>query len=282
MRLRFDRPLRATSESRANYTFGSNAATNLSFARIRVDPVDNSVVLKPEQALVGGVEYVLRIAAAERDLDRLASFDGTAFAGAAEVRFTTGSAEPTEPPFDDPVDACAAIDLFAGCSGGSACHGGENPALGLSLVSHEAIAATAIGRQALEVQLPPQPAGPGTVSPHFPYGLPLIPAGTNSFGSARSYLFYKILLDPRRAETRAIAAELAGRIPGDPMPPPPFAALTIEQVRTLRTWIDQGGPAPTGPCTSGGDAGPADAPPAETDAAAAETDAATDADGGDT
>ncbi len=308
--LTFDRPLASSSESRDNYLLVSGSSGNIAFKRVRVDPVERAVVLAiadtsvtgPDARLAGNTEYRLLIKSSDDPRNQLASFEGARLEGQLVVRFTTRAAAGDEENRLDPapVDACESIKILSSKCSGERCHGANNvpPAMGLSLVTYEAMSATAIGQRSSLVQTAQTPPpGVGAPSADFPYGMAIIEKGS----SARSFLLYKILIDKRRTATATGSAftvedapgipgsaltsasdplvqtanELHRRIPGSEMPPEflaggapsGFGPLSLSEVRTLRRWIDDGAP----PCTSSvGDAGT----DASTDGA---TDASTDA-----
>ncbi len=304
--LQFDRPLAPSSVARSNYAIRSGSVPGeLAFELPRVDPVESTVVFTLSEPLLPQTEYSLHVRAAERAADRLAAFDGVPFRGEVVVRFTTGPDDGRRETDNDPLATalgadlgCRAVQILAGGCAGTQCHGDVRrdvapealapPAMGLSLISNEAIAATAIRRAAVQVQLASDPGGTGGTTSDFPHGLPLIEPGS----SARSYLLYKILRDPRRVAPNAsgvvelpppveslrvappgfdplarTAAELARVIPGAPMPhdvlpPEPdagvYAPTSLENVRVLRAWIDKGAPPCVTTPASGSDAGVAD------------------------
>lgn len=294
--LTFDRPLSPSSEFRDNYSIVSGSSGNLAFKRVRVDPVERAAVLAladttvagPDARLAANTEYRLVIKSSDDPRNYLASYEGAKLEGEVIVRFTTRAAAGEEETRLDPapVDACESIKILASKCSGDRCHGANNvpPAMGLSLVTYDAIAATAIGQRSSLVQTAQHPPpGVGVPSGDFPYGMSIIEKGS----SARSFLLYKILMDKRRTATASgntftvpeapgipgsavtsttdplvsTAADLGRRIPGSEMPPEflageqtpsGFAPLSLTEVRTLRRWIDEGAP----PCTATGtDAG---------------------------
>lgn len=319
--LQFDRPLAPSSVARTNYTIRSGSiADEITFQLPRVDPVESTVVFTLDAPLLPQTQYELHVRASDRPADRLASFDGTPFRGEAVVRFTTGGDDGRRETDNDPLATaigadlgCRAVEILAAGCVGSQCHGDTRrdvdagalaaPAMGLSLLSYEAIGATAINRAAVQVQLATDPGGTGGATTDFPRGLPLIEPGS----SARSYLLYKMLRDPRRTAPKNAAGvvqlpppvealrvapdgydpfpraaeELARVIPGAPMPhdvlpPEPDAGVyeptSIENLRVLRAWIDRGAL----PCGAAPDAG-VDAADTGSGTDAADTSSGTDA-----
>jgi len=296
--VQFDRIMALSSGARTNFKITSGTSGNLEFIQPRVDPVERTVVfaLGPgADPLQPNTEYRLIIEDSKRAADRLAAFDGAPFEGREVIRFTTGT-DPTAQTSNDPqaVDACAAVRALQAKCSGAACHGFDPtgrtrgptaPAMGLSLVSDDAIDKTAKNRAAVLVQLASEPGGTGEASTKFPYGLPLIAPGASS----RSFLLYKILIDSRRKAPLSpsgavaippphpdlalenppadpfvrMAAELHARVPGAPMPHdelapepghPGYGPMLLDEVRILRRWIDDG----ARPCVgtmAGGDAG---------------------------
>lgn len=255
--LQFDRIMAVSSSSRANFKIVSGTSGNLAFIQPRVDPVERTIVFTLATPLAADTEYRLLIEDSKRPADRLAAFDGAPFEGRAVVRFTTGK-DATEQTDVDPqrVDACAAVATLKDRCGNAACHGPRetHPAMGLSLDRWESIFDTAINHGSKLVQQATEPAGTGEGSRRFPAGLPIIAPGA----SGRSFLLFKILMDPRRTgpdgpphpslalDTATAtdpfartAAELAQRVPGAPMPRD-LDPLPVESLRVLRRWIDDG------------------------------------------
>lgn len=308
--LQFDRIMAATSNSPLNFRVGSGPIENLAGLQGRVDPVERTVVFSLGADLLPNTEYRLIVENSGRAGLQLAAFDGAPFVGRAIIRFTTGAAAGLVQADNDPepVDPCGAVNALGGsaCTGAT-CHGDDRrdvavgdkrtpPAMGLSLVSYEAIEETAIGHTSVLVQLATEPGGTGETPSAFPYGLPIIDAAAkgSSGNSARSFLIYKLLMAepvhggdggtpvngshpqlelprPSADPFRRVADELRARVPGAPMPPSDRLDLSV--VRVIRRWIDGGAPA----CTATGDAG-VDAADAVSDGAAdAVSDAASDA-----
>lgn len=292
----------ATSNSPLNFSIVSGTAGNLVGLQGRVDPVERTIVFTLGADLLPKTEYRLLVEDNARAGLQLAAFDGAPFAGRATIRFTTGDTPGLSQTDNDPepVDACRAVTALGGstCTG-SSCHGDDRtdvavgdkrtaPAMGLSLVSDDAIEQTAINHTSVLVQLATDPSGTGARTQSFPYGLPIIDVAVagRSGNSARSFLVYKLLMsEPRHGGDGGtpvegahpqltlpppsvdpfprVADELRARIPGAPMPP--TDRLDLDLVRVIRRWIDGGAPR----CRAGGDAGP--------DAADATADAVSDA-----
>lgn len=309
--LTFDRLMAPSSVFRENYRIVSGSSPNLNFKQVRVDPIERAVVftIREDQKLLPGVEYLLRIKSVEDPANRIAAFDGARFEGETIVRFSTGMMPGTAEGEIDPSiagepataneRACAVLERFQATCAGSTCHGGitaaTEPAMGLSLISNDSVKATAKGHAATLVQAADDPAGVGRTTTDFPTGLPLIPSPSLGDGSARSFLFYKVLMDvrPRSACEPANSAcssenayflslgkELSKRIPGTAMPhatqlPDPsatsaFSPWTPAEVRLLRRWIDEDAPpcSKTGaPTDAGVDATPETGADAASDAA---------------
>ncbi len=278
--LAFDRILAVSSASRANFKLLSGTSGNLTFLEPRTDPVERTIVftMAPSvPALLPNTEYRLVVEDSGRPADRLAAFDGAAFAGRAVIRFTTGTDETADlDPDPTPVDPCGVASLLRRSCAEGACHAGASPVLGLSLDGDDAIAATAVDRGAVLVQRASEPSGTGEAASPFPYGLPRIARGV----SGRSFVLFKALMHAQTSDART-ALELGARVPGGPMPPASSRSrpLSSAEVRALRRWIDGG----ARPCSSDlappGDAGTRDATPDV--AAEAARDAGVDAIGGD-
>ncbi len=172
------------------------------FRQVRVDPVERTVILALDAALAPDTAYELRVFAADRPGDRLASFDGTPFEGKTIIPFRTkAKAEPgdTEDIDVDPgtSDPCAVTTLFASTCSGASCHGapGLPPAVGLNLLTDRAIQETAVGKAAVMAQSAAHPGGIGAAPLSglgFPRGLPLVDPRRG--GSSTSFLLFKLLM----------------------------------------------------------------------------------------
>jgi len=303
--LTFDRPLAPSSEFRDNYAIVSGSSGNLAFKRVRIDPVERAAILTladttvtgPDVRLAGGTEHRLVIKSSADPRNHLASYEGAKLEGELVVRFTTRATPGDEENRIDPApsDACETIKVLSSKCAGAPCHGATKvaPAMGLSLVSYEGIANSAIGQRSTLVQTAQHPPPGSGVAAEFPYGMALIEKGS----SARSFLIYKIMMDRERTATLegttykvpeppgipggavtsktdplvSVANDLRRRIPGSEMPPrnlpgdpnpSGFGPLPLSELRLIRRWIDDGAP----PCVApSGDAGADAAPDAVTD-----------------
>jgi hypothetical protein len=276
--LRFDVPLGSGSLSRANVSVGSGPFGNVATRRIRVDPVDRLLVIALDRALAPSTTYVVRVADSGADGNRLASIDGAPMVGGALIALqTAASFVVSDPPIADPdpipADPCAAARVLTAC-GSSGCHG-EAPALGLALNRYASVRATAIGQPAQEVVRESTPgANIGGLS-DFPRGL----ARVRPFDANGSYLLWKLLAAPPTtgasctgptgdgaplgdvADPAAATADvIGGLVPGAGAP---HVVPSIDDLRALRRWIDQGAvdwgdacAADAGTCAADAGAGP--------------------------
>lgn len=203
--IRFDRVLADSAAARINYRISSGSVADVVFRRVRVDPVERTVVLSLDAPLQRGTLYRLRIKSSDAPNDRLASFDGTPFQGEYVQDFMTKAVKDpldTEDVDLDPaaVDPCEIQALFAGACAG--CHGlPKTPvdavptSLGLVLTTPLGLQETAIGHASRLVQRAANPGSAGAAplaGVGFPRGLPLV--DPREGGSVTSFLLYKLMM----------------------------------------------------------------------------------------
>jgi hypothetical protein len=171
------------------------------------------------------------------------------------------------------VDFCGSIlPLFASTCSLSTCHSGSLPAAGLLMTTAQGIQATAVGRasQGSNTGMQSQATPPGIL---FGVDMPII--GPDDPGD--SWLAYKLLLAVPSAtavqtnryplvtpawtlmsndERATLSNFILGRempYPTDPSVTPDGGAspapLTVDQLDTVSTWIQQGAPIPAAGCT---------------------------------
>ncbi|MDP3277631.1 MAG: hypothetical protein Q8Q09_20785 [Deltaproteobacteria bacterium] len=175
--LRFSRPLSPRSVNRQAVIL-STGGVRLSL-RLRTLPVEASVIVTPEPSEVRqDVEYVLTVS------DQLRSWDGISLANPQmfRIRFVPGGG--ASPPMVSLRGEVMPV-LLRAC-GASACHGGTEPVMGLSLDRAEGILSTAVGVASRQHE---SPTGSQERSdPQWAGLLRVVP-----FEPEQSYLLYKLL-----------------------------------------------------------------------------------------
>lgn len=242
LRLRADRPLEPSSVLRQSFGLADLGTGRALSAPVRYDPVLREVQVDLIAAGLSltepGHSYTLRVWT-PNDKGVIAWFRGVdgSVIGANSERRWTFRVEDAPPP--SPVaapDFCADIlpTFRAQCT---QCHNAQQKTMALDLSSGAAIAATAVGVEAVLSR-----RTPGLVVGTAPLGTNMqrITPRTPSF----SQLLYKTLIAPSFDEstedTRARRL-LNERISGEAM-----GALSMAQKRTLSAWIQAG--APTNDC----------------------------------
>lgn len=216
--VRFDRVLADSAAARVNYRISSGTVADVVFRRVRVDPVERTVVLSLDAPLQRGTLYRLRVKSSDAPGDRLAAFDGTPFEGEFVQDFVTKAVvdpSDTEDVDLDPVavDPCAVQALFTGaCTG---CHGlAKTPvdavpaSMGLVLSTPLGLQETAIGHASRLVQKAANPGSAGAAplaGVGFPRGLPIV--DPREGGAATSFLLFKLMMAGPKELARAEAGD---------------------------------------------------------------------------
>jgi hypothetical protein len=267
VRLEVDRPLLPSTVIRQNIRVYTGTAENPApFVTPRYDLLTRAVTFDFARALEPKTLY-------EVELGALRAFDGASLADEdATARWsfmTSGRADPAlEPAVPSAEPSCGQIvERLSGSCGGAACHGGDEPAMGLRLETTDDLVRTAIDHVAHQTETGDRVGAPFDAPRRFGVAMPRIePANPHN-----SYLLYKLLLLPENAAPCASAAcapfaglpgaddcdvlpELERRrvaewfVLGDPMPLPrdpsgarhPEATLDCATLRALTRWIATG------------------------------------------
>jgi hypothetical protein len=298
LRLRFDRFLRPDSVARQSVRVtggtldpktGMPVAGN-EFLEPFYDVPERAVVLRPSEGerWVPRTRYSVTLwQASANNGFGFRGVDGAELAAPVTFGFVTGDADdPAEPPPPSAVAYCGrcvdgaflpgARDVLRPCA---ACHGeGPDSPLGLRLDSAASLAATALGRPAVEALTGPSVSAAQRTGPVFGLNMPRIDPGY----PGTSYLLYKLLLrddgyspagdlalppslaPPPLAGDDVVRAGIADDLRdarerfllGRPMPPE-GPAPGLERVRLLQAWIASGAPLDDdGACPSACPAGP--------------------------
>jgi hypothetical protein len=161
------------------------------------------------------------------------AFDGAPLAGTRPVRFAfftgDGPAATSAPP--SPAPSCDEVaQVFAGCA---ECHGelGVEPAprMGLSLVSWDGVATSAVGRPAHQTEIGETTGVTNEAPLRFGVNMPIIDPERPD----NSYLLYKLLLRPEAYEPSPSVADDCSA--SDSCAPP-----AAEELERLRSWFVRG------------------------------------------
>jgi hypothetical protein len=267
VRLSVDRPLLPSTVIRQNIRVYTGIPENAApFVTPRYDLLTREVNFDFARPLQPKTLYQV-------ELGGLRAFDGAPLADEdATARWSFVTSEGADPALEPAVPtvepSCGqVVERLSGSCGGAACHGGDEPAMGLRLETIDDLVRTAIDRVAHQTETGDRVGTPFDAPRRFGVAMPRIePASPHN-----SYLVYKLLLLPENAAPCAAAAcapfaalpgadhcdvlpELERRrlaewfVLGDPMPLPrdpsgarhPGSTLDCGTLRALTRWIANG------------------------------------------
>lgn len=219
LRFLFDRDLDPRSVSRNSVAVVSGDGAVL--LTTRYDTIDRAVEARAFRGgpLIARVRY-------RAVLDELRGALGGTLDEAVTIPFRTAADDNALPPDDEPAPWSAVGPLLRDRCGGSGCHGGERPAMGLRLDTADGVRATAIGVPSLQATGPRD----GDVSLGVLAGRPALSR-------------IEVLGDEGRPEYSYLMLKIADHswIHGDPMPRG-RDALSRDEQRLLQSWIRAGAP----------------------------------------
>ena len=258
LELAFDQLILPASISRQTFVL-TDLDGNIVLTQPAYDPVARVVSLTPDSPLTAGQAYTLTIVTPQgpTDPNGLRSIGGATLAPSSptSITFVVKAGVQPDPTVAHTADFCKdVLPVFQESCGTASCHGGSLPAVGLSLDSADALAATAIGRTSEEANVGAVASPPDSPGVVFGVDMAIIEPGA----AADSWLMYKLLLagaapgaPPTAPATFDVSWKPIGEdalgtlselVPGSGMPFAPGPALTLQQIETIGFWIDQGAP----------------------------------------
>ena len=262
VQLRFDRYLLPSTVVRQSVEVATGSASAFlqpqydAIERVAVFAIANGGTWQP------GTRYTVELLVAESSPDGwgFRAFDGAQLDedSPVPIRFTFRTRRAVQPAVDPgPTPdwgAIAEVIDRGGCAQAT-CHAPPAPSMGLDLSSTEALEATAINEAAHQTESEPNAVEVLENPARFGVQMPILDRGM----PGNSYLFYKLLIDPRAyAETceSRYSAPLTGCIAppkeeverargwfihGEPMPSSEDA-LSVDDLLVLQRWIAGGAP----------------------------------------